>query len=289
MGRRRQEGARKAIKAAVKYASECEPLVRTIQGGLETCDMKRAIGDITKTVDDVEDLVSKISDVAAKAIQFVPSMQIVGKSFADSAKIFASFSSIASAAGIGVNIVLAYQGLSAVRLIDARFPQYVYDMISERVTQTSLDPNQDHWFFVYHPDNDWYPGFYRIMHDKPIGPAFCGYTNQIDTAFVFMLAARRRIEKKERRAQKEGRPIRPTKLHLLIPAYQPILILEALQIPEEIGDFVMEGRINSNREFVWLSLPEQQRRYVQDIGHFAPPTQGFRVGHVGTRARGCTA
>ncbi|PKS11123.1 hypothetical protein jhhlp_002884 [Lomentospora prolificans] len=284
----------KAIQAAVKYAAESEPLIRTIQTGLGTYGIKKTVGDIGSAVDDVNDLVSKISDVANRAKQFVPSMQVMGKSFADSVKIFAQFNSIATAAGIGANIILAYQGVKAIQLIDARlkdmaaslaaqtaliaqkdFPQYVYDMIQERVTQTSLDPNCDHWFFVYHPDNDWYPGFYRIMHNDPIGPEFCGYTNQIDTAFVFMLAARRRIEKKERRAQKEGRAIRPTRLHLLIPAYQPILILEALKIPEEIGDFVMEGRINSNREFVWLNLPEDQRHYVQDIGHFVPPTQGF--------------
>jgi hypothetical protein len=37
----------------------------------------------------------------------------------------------------------------------------------------------------------------------------------------------------------------------------------------------MEGRINSNREFVWINLPEDQRHYVQDIGQFLPPTQGW--------------
>jgi hypothetical protein len=79
-------------------------------------------------------------------------------------------------------------------------------MIRERVTQTSLDPAFDHWFFVYHPNNDWYPGFYHILQREPIGPKFCGYTNQIDTAFVFMLAVRRRIKRKERRAQEKVVP-----------------------------------------------------------------------------------
>jgi hypothetical protein len=37
----------------------------------------------------------------------------------------------------------------------------------------------------------------------------------------------------------------------------------------------MEGCINSNREFVWINLAEDQRHYVQDIGQFLPPTQGW--------------
>jgi len=278
---------KKAVQTATKYAKKAKPIVQTIQAGFGTYGIRMMMDNVSNVADNVNDL-------ADRAKEFIPSMQVMGKSFADSAKIFTYFNSIATAAGIGANVVLAYQGIKVLRLIDVHlkdiatsvaaqtaliaqrdFPQYVYNMIRERVTQTSLDPNYDHWFFVYHPDNDWHPGFYHIVESEPIGPEFCGYTNQIDTAFVFMLAARQRIEKKERRAQEEGRSIRPTKLHLLIPAYQPILILEALEIPREIGDFTIEGRINSGREFVWLNLPEDQKHYVQDIGHFVPPTQGW--------------
>ncbi|KAI0381424.1 hypothetical protein F5Y04DRAFT_81886 [Hypomontagnella monticulosa] len=276
-----------AIQTANKYAKKVKPLVQTIQAVAGTYGTP-------EMTENVKNMAGEVKKLASEAMQFVPSMQVIGASFADSAKIFTYFSSIATAAGIATNVVQVYQGIQVLRLIDARlkdmatslaaqtaliaqkdFPQYVHDMIRERVMQTSRDPIYEHWFFVYHPDNDWYPGFYHILESEPVGPEFCGYTKQIDTAFVFMLAARRRIRERERRAQEEGRPIRPTRLHLLIPAYQPILILEALQIPEEIGDFVMEGRINSNKEFVWLNLPEEQRHYVQDIGQFVPPSQGF--------------
>lgn len=276
-------------KKARKMLEQAHPLVQTIQAGAGTYA-------IAKTVDEVGEVLDKVQHVADKVRAFIPSMQVMGRSFADSARIFASFSSLATAAGIAANTVVAYQGVKVLQLIDARlrdmaaslaaqtaliaqkdFPQYVYDMVRERVTQTSLDPARDHWFFVYHPDNDWYPGFYRLLEQDrdAIGPAFCGYTNQIDTAFVFMLAARRRIQRREYLARREGRPVRPTMLHLLIPAYQPVLIFEALKIPEEIGDFVMEGRINNNREFVWLNLPEDQRHYLQDIGRFQPPSPGW--------------
>ncbi|WYZ43617.1 hypothetical protein EsH8_VII_000053 [Colletotrichum jinshuiense] len=285
---------KKAVKTAAEYAEKAKPIVQTIQAGFRTYGTGKMVGNVRDVVDNVNDVITKTSNVADAAKKFVPSIQVMGKSFADSAAIFNYFNSIATAAGIGASIILAYQGIKVLALIDARlkdistslaaqtaliahkdFPQYVHDMIRERVTQTSLDPDHDHWFFVYHPDNDWYPGFYHILVREPIGPEFCGYTNQIDTAFGFMLAARQRIEEKERQFREEGRPIRPTKIHLLIPAYQPILILEALQIPTEIGDFTIEGRINSGREFVWLNLPEDQRHYTQDIGHFVPPTQGW--------------
>ncbi|KAL6410082.1 hypothetical protein AUP68_06492 [Ilyonectria robusta] len=148
-------------------------------------------------------------------------------------------------------------------------------MIRERVGVTSHDPDRDHWFFVYHPDNDWYPKFYHLVSDTPLGDRFCGYTNQIDTVFLSMLEARQRIKEEEDRARIRQQPIRPVKLHLLIPAYQPILIAEAPKIPENIGDFVIEGRINSGVEFVWLNLPREQRHYVEGIGEWIPPTPGW--------------
>ncbi|KAI3333441.1 hypothetical protein F4824DRAFT_242439 [Ustulina deusta] len=275
-----KEIKKKAIKAATKYAEEMKPIVQTVQTISSSYGLKKVMDNVNKVADNVN--------------KFTPSMQVMVKSFADSAKIFTYFSSIATAAGIGANIILAYQGIQVLQLLEHHlkdmatslaaqtaliaqqdFPRYVHDMIRERIIQTSLDSDCNHWFFVYHPDNDWYPGFFRIVQSEPIGPEFCGYTNQIDTAFAFMLAARARIRKNERQAFKKGRTINPTKLHLLIPAYQSLLILEALKIPEEIGDFVMEGRIHSNREFVWLNLPKGQRHYVQDIGHFDPPVQGW--------------
>ncbi|RWA05403.1 hypothetical protein EKO27_g9705 [Xylaria grammica] len=293
-----RKARKKAFEAASEFAIKAKPIVQTIQAGYGTYNLEEVIANVSSAADDLDGVATKAIDVVNKikvvAKAFIPSMQVMGKSAADSAAIFVQFNSIATAAGIGANIVLAYQGVKVLQLIEAHlkdmasslaaqtalmaqenFPRYVYDMISERIAQTSQDTLCDHWFFVYHPDNDWYPGFFRLIQKEPMGPEFCGYTNQIDTAFAFMLASRKRIERRELRAKEKGRMVRPTKLHLLIPAYQPLLIFEALKIPEQIGDFVMEGRIHNNRAFVWLHLPIDQRHYVQDIGHFEPPDQGW--------------
>ncbi|KAK3378910.1 hypothetical protein B0T24DRAFT_610298 [Lasiosphaeria ovina] len=91
-------------------------------------------------------------------------------------------------------------------------------MIRERPGQTSDDAVSDHWFFLSHPDDDWYPKFYHLLEKQPVGPRFCGYTNHVDLSSFFMLAARRFIEERERRAREAGRHFRPVRLHLLIPA-----------------------------------------------------------------------
>ncbi|KAK4234265.1 hypothetical protein C8A03DRAFT_47360 [Achaetomium macrosporum] len=285
-----------------RTAAETHPIVSTILALHDVYDMYQAT---RKTDGDAKDraAIPTLADAAqavkavSRASQFVPAMQVITSSLCDMARIVSGFQAAATAIGIGCNLVLTYQGVEALNKIadhlkdisatlaaqtalmaQKDFPCYVYQMVRERLGQTANDPAQEHWFFVFHPDDDWYPGFYHLLEEKPLDPRFCGYTRQIDTAFVFMLEARREIQ---RRAYRESRirgkaPPRPVKLHLLMPAYQPILIAEALQIPSEIGDFVMEGRTNSNKPFVWLNLPEQQRRqHTVNIGHWEPPTPGW--------------
>ncbi|KAI5855004.1 hypothetical protein GGS23DRAFT_471437 [Durotheca rogersii] len=280
---------RKTFEKAIDFAARASPVVKTIQAA-------HGLTQVGGLMNQTSDFLPKAAKAAQAAEEFIPAMQVMGQSLCDSVKLFAHFSAVASAVGIGTNMIMTYQGVQALQLIAARlqdisdslaaqaalmaqrdFPELVYYMIREQLSQTADDPDRDHWFFVYHPDNDWYPRFFHLVEERPLDPRFCGYTNQIDTAFVFMLAARNIIEKRTTQARRHGgKPPRPTRIHLLIPAYQPILVAEALRIPDEIGDFVMEGRVHNTREFVWFNLPpEQRRRYVKDIGHWVPPTQGW--------------
>ncbi|KAL2888699.1 hypothetical protein HOO65_030200 [Ceratocystis lukuohia] len=275
---------RQAWETAVRLSDS--PLVKCIQAG-------DTVGTVRETIREIN--------------RFVPSMQVVGKSMCDSAHLFGYFNAAAMAAQVGSNMVLTYQGMQALQLIAEKlegisttlaaqtalmaqkdFPQYVHAMLRERIGQTSADPHTSHWFFVFHPDNDWYPPFYQLLEKEPLGPSFCGYTNQIDTCFLFMLAARRLAEKRDRHARRRRHTPVPVRIHLLIPAYQPILVAEPLRIPDEIGDFVMEGRIHNNKNFVWFNLPDEQRHYCDGIGMWQPPSPGFfmwafgRLGLVNT-------
>lgn len=281
-------------KATEKFAEKMSPITKTVRARSGITKAGEVVNKINQAADELNDFLPRASKVAKCVEQFVPSMQVMGQSLCDTAKVFTYFGLIATSVGIAANLVLVYQGVQVLQLMatslqdisnrvaahtaliaQKEFPHYVFDMIRERLDQTSGDPVSDHWFFIFHPDNDWYPAFHKHLKKKPLSPRFCGYTNQIDTAFVFMLATRKYLEEMRQESKKRGKPVRPVKLHLLIPAYQPILIVEALKIPEDIGDFVMEGRINSNKEFVWLNLPEAQRRYVIDIGQWIPEPLGW--------------
>lgn len=302
---------KKAIKTAYRHGDKLMPIVQSIQaaasgaymlnntlnGALNgttplTLAQMREGADLTKKT--VGDMVAVATDVAREIGSLVtPTMNFLTHSGVDSAMLFSSFGSIAAAGGIAFVAVKVLQGEAALERIaqsldgihaaqqaqvaltaQRDFPAHVHEMVHERVSQTSADPDMDHWFFVWHPDNDWHPGFFRKLEERPIGPAFCGYTHQLDTAFAFMRAARRRIAAKEAQARARGRGAarKPVRLHLLVPAYRHILILDPVRVPDDIGDFVMEGRIHDNRYLVVFNLPtDQVSRYTRDVGTYRPP------------------
>jgi hypothetical protein len=285
---------REAVNIGGSVSKQIPAVSRTIQAGQGILKVGETVNKVANLAGNLNDFLPKASNLAESMEKCIPTMQLMTKSFCDSTKLLTHFSVALTAMGIGANIIQTYQGNQALELIAARlqeisttlaaqtalmaqkeFPGYVYKMIRERLGQTMDDRFCDHWFFLYHPDDDWYPEFYHLLEKEPLEPRFCGYTSQLDTIFVFMLMARKRQSEKEDRAREKGRPIRPVKLHLIIPAYQPILVAELLEIPKDIGDLVIEGRINNLKEFVWLNLPDHQRHYVSGIGHWSPPVQGW--------------
>ncbi|RBR26830.1 uncharacterized protein FIESC28_00411 [Fusarium coffeatum] len=272
--------------AALEVASTCasaSPVIKIVQAANKLAK----VGDV---VGHANDFFSGASQTVKTAQVILPQMHILGQSLVDSAKLFHQFSIVATTLSAGANIIQTYQGIQALNLIAAKlgnisdtlqaqaaltaqrdFPQYVFDMIRERLSQTSVDQDREHWFFLWHPDTDWYPKFFHLIEEKKLSPRFCGYTNQLDTVFMFMLAARERITKREMVKARRRQHCKPVQLHLIIPAYQTILIPDRIKIPEEIGDFVIEGRINSNRPFVWLNLPDDQQHFTFDVGMWSPP------------------
>jgi hypothetical protein len=281
---------RQTARLGYNMGKQVPAVARTIQAGQGLLKVGEAVNKVNDLAGNLNDFIPKACKLADNMEKCIPTMQLITKSFCDSTKLLTHFSVAMAAMDLGANILQTYQGNQALELIAARlqdmsntlaaqtalmaqkeFPGYVYKMIKERLGQTMDDQSCHHWFFLYHPDDDWYPEFYHLLEKNPLEPRFCGYTNQLDTIFVFMLMARKRQNEREDKDRERGRTIRPVKLHLLIPAYSPILIAELLRIPEEIGDFVIEGRINNLKEFVWLNLPEEQRHYVSGIGQWVPP------------------
>ena len=259
---------------------------------MKTVGVRQTVKSMNAAAENFNRLAPEATRLLETANQIIPQIQVAARSLCDKGIIIDQFANAATVLGMGANLILAYQGVQALKLIAAHlkcisnateaqttlmaqrdFPQYVYDLVCERLGQTRDDKRQKHWFFLYHPDNDWHPKFYHLLNKRRAGEAFCAYSNQIDSIFTLMLAARRYIERERHDARIQGRKLLPVKLHLLIPAYRTVLIAEALRIPEEIGDFIIEGRSSNNIELVWLSLPEDQQHYTAGIGRWVPPTQ----------------
>lgn len=223
----------------------------------------------------------------------IPTMQVMSESVCNSKTILQYFHDMATSADIRNNHVTDKHGQEAVELIREQVQDdmgaskkqtaseaqektalYANGMIRERLEQTERG-NREHWFFLYHPDNAWFPNFYELLKEKPPSSRFCGYTNHLDTAIVFMLAARHCLNESYGQACDIGGELRLVQFHLLVPTHIPILIQDALAIPEGIGDFIIECRCQGGQPLVWLDLPECQKHYAPDVGLWYPPAPGL--------------
>lgn len=239
-------------------------------------------------------LASQEVDSLPKAIDIIneaiPIFQVMAHSICDKTKVIASFSNIATTLGTVGNMVVTYQGVRALQLIAShlrdindtlqaqtalmsieKFPQAVYDIIEEALHNYQDTDEVSNWFFVYHPDTIWTPGFHRLVIDRALHRRFCGHSNQLDAAVVFMLAAREYAERAARHANKNGRQNRHIKLHLLIPAYQPVLIKDPIRFPEALGDFVVHGKIHNSTPLVWINIDGDQEHCLSGVGRWQPP------------------
>ncbi|KAF8846488.1 hypothetical protein BDZ45DRAFT_682495 [Acephala macrosclerotiorum] len=270
----------KATKKATKTAKKYVPVVKVFQAG----------HGILK----VGQMVNKCIDVGDTINETIPAMRVMVGSFCDKITFISSFVGLAHVAGIAANIIQTYQGIDALREIGARlgdisntleaqtalqarmmFADLVYDELWDRLMSTTGDEKFNHWYFVYHPDTIWYSHFNRRIWEKPLSKRFCGYTNCLDMAVIFMLAIRKRLEREQRSVQRHRQPTRTIKLHLLIPAYRVLFIPEFVEFPEDLSCFVVEGAIHNSKHLVWLNIPEEQNRFLSRIKNWKPPEATF--------------
>lgn len=150
----------------------------------------------SQEVDNIPKAISIINEA-------IPIFQMMANSICDRAKVVASFSNIATALGTVGNLVVTYQGVRALQLIAShlkdindtlqaqtalmsieKFPQAVYDLIEEALHNHQDTDEVSHWFFVYHPDTIWTPGFHRLVMARGLHRRFCGHSSQLDAAVV---------------------------------------------------------------------------------------------------------
>ncbi|OCK73219.1 hypothetical protein K432DRAFT_257191, partial [Lepidopterella palustris CBS 459.81] len=266
----------RATTKVAKKAGKYLPVVKVYQVGHGVVKLGQAV--------------NKCIDVSDTINETIPAMRIMVGSFCDKIAFISSFVGLAHVAGIAANIIQTYQGIDALKEIGARlgdisntleaqtalqarmdFANLVYDELWDKLMDTSGDEKCSHWYFVYHPDTIWYAHFNRRICEKPLSKRFCGYTNCLDMAVIFMLAVRKSLERHQRSPERHDQPTRMIKLHLLIPAYRLLFIPEFVEFPEDLSCFVVEGAIHNSKHLVWLNIPEKQNHLLSRIKNWKPP------------------
>jgi hypothetical protein len=280
----RAKAAADILKPAAKAATEAQPIINVVRAGYGLYNIGNAINKALETTGTLN-----------KAI---PQMQVMVGSMCDKMVIMGAFAGAAAAVGIAANMIQTYQGVQALQRIEQRlgaientleaqtallahkeFAEYVWLELNDRLLATADDPTAKHLFFVYHPDTMWYASFNHRLRSHPLSTRFCGYTECLDTAVLFMQAARDAFDKHEVKATRKrgsssssSHPPRPVVLHLMIPAYRPLLLDEFVIFPETLGRFVVEGAIHNSKKLVWMQIPKEQSHHLSRIENWAPPT-----------------
>lgn len=118
------------------------------------------------------------------------------------------------------------------------------------------EKHTEHVFFVYHPDTNWTPGFSKRINCPEKGlratdpqGRYCGRTDDLDYAIVWMLKTRE-MHKKRKGPWKHAERQTELKIHLLIPAYQRIVIDEPVCFPKDLTGLTVYGATFDGEKFV---------------------------------------
>jgi hypothetical protein len=191
---------------------------------------------------------------------------------ASQAVYMASFSAFVSVAAVAVQFVQVYQGqqliaelrkireeLVAHTGLDApeKFAKQVYKYIDMKVSGTK-DSRKEHFYFVYHPDNDWHPTFFTMVKSRPLTESFYGMSENLDALCVWMQFVRMMFAKMRKA---KDQPV----FHILIPGYRPFAIPEPLAFPEALQPLCIHGLINNCRPYVQLNLPGAEEDMLDGV------------------------
>ncbi|KAH8586637.1 hypothetical protein B0O99DRAFT_643991 [Bisporella sp. PMI_857] len=136
----------------------------------------------------------------------------------------------------------------------SEFARHVYEYIELRCRQVQED-RVEHYFFVYHPDTDWYPSFSRIIERYGGLPSqVFGISENLDFLCYWMKAVRQCLL-----YIKGGKY---AKFHLLIPSYRRMIIMDPLSFSSQLYPLVVEGEIHDSHPYVWLNVPERSEELL---------------------------
>ncbi|KAI3575853.1 hypothetical protein IWW34DRAFT_882810, partial [Fusarium oxysporum f. sp. albedinis] len=135
------------------------------------------------------------------------------------------------------------------------------DFVNLKIDQYTSDGG-NHRFFVYHPDTQWHGTFRRLLQEKgPLDETFCGISNDLFALCRWMLCMRVELHEQDMSKQDE------VHFHVLIPAYQSLVIPRAFVLLGALFPLTFEGEIANGQALVWLNLPFEGTDTLKNVGN----------------------
>ncbi|QKX58846.1 uncharacterized protein TRUGW13939_05974 [Talaromyces rugulosus] len=250
---------------------------------------------ITGKIDEAASCINEMTLNSTGIAKDIHGVRIIGNSMLDSMEYHMKFMQTA-AVGLAFEV---HQGVQALKkigesldginkaMIDRNsiytqgsagedgFATHVYDYIETSIEATTKDSSADnHRYFVYHPDTNWYPAFHRLIRNNPLPGGFCAKSDDLDQLCLIMQTARRTLVE----ASDAGKDIN---FHLLIPAWSPISITEPLHFPDDLQPFRVEGLKYQGKPYVTFNLPFERARLLYGIRNLRDPEGWNTLSNVG--------
>ncbi|PSN67533.1 hypothetical protein BS50DRAFT_574207 [Corynespora cassiicola Philippines] len=132
-----------------------------------------------------------------------------------------------------------------------KFAKKVYSMTKYHIDSTAkpLD-GERHLYFIYHPDNDWYPQFCEMLDQKQLN-RFCGVSDNLPALCFWMRFVRILLRETNRRRSLVVEDV----FHIIIPAYWPIHFEGQIDFSDELYPLVIHGEVHQGKPQVKLNLP----------------------------------
>lgn len=150
------------------------------------------------------------------------------------------------------------------------FAKHVYDFIKEKIGVIQEVERDNHRFFVYHPDTNWYPAFHRLITGHPLPPTFCTKSDDLDKSCQYMQEVRAQL----RRESERGRDII---FHLLIPSWCTLSFKQPLHFPDCLQPFKVEGRKHKLKEYVAFNLPAAPDGLLDGVANVLDPDSWNKI------------
>ncbi|KLU84620.1 hypothetical protein MAPG_03660 [Magnaporthiopsis poae ATCC 64411] len=249
---KQQEDGTDAVKTAISEHAEAIELLRQAHLAAASA-VQTGTGDLTDALHQISD------DLRGFTRASVVNQLVNAGSLLTNAAAVAHIKKLAEeAARIGDSLERISDNVYSVNARGEKFPQHVHSfvrsMIEKHRTAEAKPPSQPHFFVVFNQSTTWHAHFDNLNRQDPLGPAFLGYSHDLDELFAFIVD--------EARPKLGPLPI----IHILVPSIGRVAITEPLTFPESAGPVHMTGQLDDDGlPFLYVCMP--LARDKQNLNH----------------------